>query len=206
MVPYETGFPVHTSWDIGHDATSIIFFQTAGQIVRIIDAYENSSQGLEHYIKVINQKPWAGMYGKHVGPHDLRCREWASSQGQTRLEKARQLGVTFTIANNLPIEDGIETVRSVLSKTWIDERNCADLIKSLENYRREFDEKRQTYKEMPVHDKYSHFCDSMRYLAISLPKTRLGLSAEELDARYREAVYGDNNNLPPMFRDDAPKY
>ena len=43
-------------------------------------------------------------------------------------------------------------------------------------------------------------CDSLRYLAISLPKTRDGLTTpEELDKRYRQAVYGEDE-LPPFFR------
>ena len=51
-----------------------------------------------------------------------------------------------------------------------------------------------------------HNCDSMRYLCVSLPKTRDGLSPEELDNRYREAVYGSNTHLPNVFRDDLPHY
>jgi hypothetical protein len=46
----------------------------------------------------------------------------------------------------------------------------------------------------------------MRYLAISLPKTRDGLSAEELDARYQKAVLGDNYGMPAVFRNDLPPY
>jgi phage terminase large subunit len=206
IVPYEVGFKVHSSWDIGNDSTSIIFFQTIGQVVRLIDAYENSNQGLEHYVKIINQKPWAGMYGKHFGPHDLRVKEWANSMGMTRVEKARQLGVNFTIVPDLTIEDGIESVRSAFSKIWIDEKNCAGLIKSLENYRREYDSKRQTYKEIPLHNWASHYADSMRYLAISLPKTRDGLSPDDLDKLYQDTILGQNARLPSIFRDDLPPY
>jgi hypothetical protein len=63
-VPWENGFKVHTAWDIGvHDSTTIIFFQTIGQTVRIIDCYENSKEGLEHYASVIQNKPY--LYGTH---------------------------------------------------------------------------------------------------------------------------------------------
>ena len=207
IVPYETGFKVHTAWDIGNDATSIIFFQTCGQsLVRIIDCYENHNVGLEHYVKVINQKPWAGMYGKHFGPHDLRVKEWANSMGQTRVEKARNLGVNFTIVPNLSIEDGIECVRSCLSKIWINEQNAKPLLRSLENYRKEYDEKRKIYKDNPLHDQFSHYADAMRYLCLSLPKTRDGLSPQDLDRNYQEAVYGANSKMPPVFRDDLPPY
>lgn len=204
VVPWESAFKVHTAWDIGvRDSTTIIFFQTVGQTVRIIDCYENSKVGLEHYIKVLDQKPYT--YGKHIAPHDIRVREFGT--GMTRVEKARQLGINFTIAPDVSIEDGIESVRSCFSKVWIDEVSCRAFLKSLENYRQEWDSKRKVYKGHPLHDFSSHWADAMRYLAISLPKTRDGLSAQELDKRYQEAVMGTHNvGMPSVFRDDLPDY
>ena len=202
-VPWEPGFKVHTAWDIGvRDSTSIIFFQTIGQTVKLIDCYENSKQGLEHYVKVLEQKPYS--YGKHIGPHDIRVKEWGS--GMTRVEKAKQLGVKFTIADSISIEDGIEAVRSALSKIWIDQTKCAPLIKALENYRQEYDAKKKVYKSCALHNWASHYADCARYLCISLPKTRDGLSAEDLEKRYREAIYGDQGGLPDIFRDNNGRY
>jgi len=74
------------------------------------------------------------------------------------------------------------------------------LIKALESYRREYDNKRKVYKDNPLHDWSSHASDAMRYLCLSLPKTRDGISPEALDQRYREAMLGDSGNLPEMFR------
>jgi phage terminase large subunit len=203
MVPYEVAFKVNTAWDIGvRDSTSIIFFQVVGQTIRIIDCYQNSKEGLEHYVKILESKPYS--YGKHIAPHDIAVKEWGS--GMTRIEKAKQLGVKFTVADNISIMDGIESVRSAFSKIWIDEKNCAALIKALENYRQEYDSKKKVYKSQPLHDIHSHFADAMRYLCISLPKTKDGLSAEELDKRYREAYLGDNTNMPNIFRNDLPPY
>lgn len=200
LVPWETGFKVNTAWDLGvSDNTCIIFFQIIGQTVRIIDCYDKNKEGLEHYVKVIETKPYS--YGRHFAPHDIRVREFGS--GITRIEKARQLGIKFTVADDISIVDGIEAVRSSFSKIWIDEKQCAPLIKAIENYRQEYDAKRKTYKSHPLHDWSSHYSDALRYLCISLPKTRDGLTAEELDKRYREAVMGDQAHLPPVFRDDG---
>jgi len=193
MVPWEPGFKVHTAWDLGvRDSTTIIFFQVVGQTIRLIDCYEKSKEGLEHYIKVINQKEYD--YGKHIAPHDIRVKEFGS--GMTRIEKAKQLGITFTIASDVGVQDGIESVRSALSKIWIDEKQCGPLVKALENYRQEFDVKKKVYKSQPLHDWSSHFADAMRYLCISLPKTKDGTSPEELDRRYRETVYGQQFAAP----------
>ena len=197
IVPWENGFKVHTAWDLGvRDSTSIIFFQTIGQTIRIIDCYENNKEGLEHYVQILQSKPYT--YGKHIAPHDIKVKEWGS--GITRIEKARHLGIKFVVASDVLIPDGIEAVRSNLNKMWFDERNAKPLIKALENYRQEFDIKKRIYKNHPLHDWSSHFCDAMRYLCVSLPKTRDGSSPEDIDRRYREAMYGNDANLPPVFR------
>jgi len=199
MVPYEIGFKVNTAWDIGvRDSTSIIFFQVIGQTVRIIDCYEKNKEGLEHYVKILSQKEYT--YGRHFAPHDIAVKEWGT--GMTRLEKAKQLGIPFTLAPHISIEDGIESVRSALSKIWIDERSCSPLIKALENYRQEYDAKRKVYKDSPLHDWSSHFADCMRYLCISLPKTRDGMTPQELDRIRNEAWSGGQNKLPPAFQED----
>jgi len=203
QVPYEAGFKVNTAWDIGvRDSTAIIFFQTVGQIVRIIDYYENSKQGLEHYAKILAQKDY--IYGKHIAPHDIAVKEWGT--GMTRIEKAKELGIRFVIAPSISIEDGIEAVRSSFSKMWIDEIKCAPLIRALGNYRQEYDAKRKVYKNTQLHNWASHCADAMRYLCIALPKTRDGLSAEELDKRYQDAMYGNRSNMPAFFRDDNGNY
>jgi phage terminase large subunit len=202
QVPWESGFKVHTAWDLGvRDSTTILFFQVIGQSVRIVDSYENSKVGLEHYKKVMDQKPY--VYGKHIAPHDIKVQEFGS--GLTRIEKARQLGINFTVAPDLSIEDGIEATRSALSKIWIDESN-KQFLKALENYRQEYDIKRKVYKNHPLHDWSSHWSDALRYLCISLPKTRDGTTPQELDKRYQDAMYGVNSSLPSVFRDDLPQY
>lgn len=195
-VPHEPGFKVNTFWDLGvRDSTCIIFAQCIGQVVRIIDCYDKSSEGLEHYAGILQSKPY--IYGRHFAPHDIRVRELGT--GISRLEKARQLGINFEVAPDVSIMDGIETVRSAFSKLWIDQKNCAPLIKALENYRKEWDAKRGVYKSHPLHDKNSHYADAMRYLAICLPKTKDGKSAQDLDRSYREAMYGEQE-LPGIFR------
>ncbi len=196
-VPWEVAYKVNTAWDLGvRDSCCIVFFQVVGQTIRIIDEYVNSKVGLEHYVQVIDNKPYK--YGKHIAPHDIKVQEFGS--GLTRLEKARQLGIDFVVAPDLSVVDGIEAVRSTLGKVWID-RKCISIIKALENYRQEYDPKKKIYKNHPLHDQYSHMADAIRYLCISLPKTRDGMSAGDLEKLYYETVYGTNNALPRFFQD-----
>jgi phage terminase large subunit len=199
IVPWEPYAKVHTAWDLGiKDPTCIIFFQTIGQTVRIIDYYEASDHGMNHFANVVLNKPYT--YGSHFPPHDIMARE--SARGLTKREMYKELGIVFKDPVNIDIEDGIELVRRTLSQVWIDDKNCTKLIKALENYREEFDNKRKVYRGRPLHDQYSHAADAMRYLSCALPKTKDGSSPEAIDKRYREAMYGESSNLPHVFRDN----
>lgn len=193
-VPWDPALPVHTAWDIGvRDNTSIIFFQSLNNKVHIIDCYSNNKYGLEHYAKIIKDKPY--IYGTHIAPHDIKVREFGT--GMTRLDKAAELGIPFSVSPHLSLQDGIEAVRTLIPRCFFDEEKCRPLLKALENYRQEWDHKRQVYKSHPLHDNNSHYADSMRYLALSIGFTQGGTSAEELDKRYREAVYGQTG--PDIF-------
>lgn len=197
-VPWEAAFPVHTAWDIGvRDSTAIIFFQQIGTTVRIIDFYEKSKEGLEHYIKYLDSKPYK--YGKHIAPHDIAVREFGS--GMTRLEKAKNLGIRFIVADNISIMDGIEAVRSAFSKVYIDQNNCARLIKALENYRQEWDSKKKVYSPHPLHDENSHASDAMRYLCVSLSKTSDGMSAKDAQSLKSMAMGGHARVGGDFFND-----
>lgn len=207
QVPWEPAFKVETAWDIGvRDSTVIIFFQRVGQTIRIIDYYEKSKEGLEHYAKILSNKPYD--YSKHWAPHDIAVKEFGS--GLSRLEKARQLGIKFESRDSgtrsalpqISIEDGIEACRSAFAKMWVDEVRCASLLKSLENYRQEFDNKRKVYRDQPLHDHNSHAADAFRYLVLSLSRTKDGqTTADELEKRYMKTVQGQQE-LPGFFRDD----
>ncbi|MCK9570536.1 Hint domain-containing protein [Candidatus Pacearchaeota archaeon] len=203
-VPWEPSFRVFTTWDLGvSDPTTIIFYQRCGQVIRIIDYYENIDKGLDHYAKILSEKPYT--YGNHFAPHDIRVRELGSTGGLSRLESAARLGIKFNVLPNLPIEDGIEATKVSMAKWWIDEKKCEPLIKSLEAYRREYDAKREVYKSNPLHDRFSHAADAARYLALSLPKTADGLTSEEIQKNYEEALYGNQAGIPSFFR-DTDKY
>ena len=196
-IPWNPDIPVHTIWDIGvSDTTVILFAQISGDMIKIIDFYENDSEGLEHYINVLRSKPYS--YGKHIAPHDMRQREF--STGMSRLDKARSLGISFIIAPNIPIMDGIEAVRTILPRTWIHERKASNLIKALENYTKEFDSIRKVFRDKPLHNQWSHACDAFRYLAVSIKQLKPGMTQEDIDRDYQEAVYGENQNTPLIFR------
>lgn len=196
-VPWEPSYKVHTAMDIGYsDDTTIIWFQCIGTTIHIIDCYNKSKEGLEHYVNVIRSKPYT--YGKHYAPHDIQVTEWGS--GISRIEKAKQLGLRLIPLPKSDLMDGIETCRSTLPRIWIDQK-CVNLIRALESYRQEYDSKRKVYNPKPLHDFNSHFADAFRYMCIAAPRCRDGLTPEELDQRYLNAMLQGNITMPKPFRD-----
>lgn len=169
-VPYEPSALVHTSWDLGvNDLMSIWFFQIINNEYRYINFYQNSGEGLPHYASVLEKMGYE--YGKFYFPHDMKVKEFT---GTTRLELAEKLGMKPAIvAPRISLADGIEAVRHLLHKSYFDIENCAEGITCLQNYRKEWDDKLGTFKNYPLHDKYSHGADAFRTFAQSDNKDQL---------------------------------
>jgi len=163
-VRYSRDKPVITAWDLGvGDSTAIWFAQYIGTEIHIIDHYEASGVGLDHYARVLQERGY--IYEQHILPHDVRVRELGS--GKSRLEVLDSLGIrNVEIAPMLMIDDGIQAVRSMLDRCWFDEKKCEKGIDCLINYSRDYDENGKTWRSRPRHDWSSHSADSFRYLAI----------------------------------------
>ncbi|MEJ5360189.1 MAG: hypothetical protein WHT06_16125 [Desulfobacterales bacterium] len=166
-VPWDPSLPVHTAWDLGmDDATAIWFVQPAGRETRLIDYYENSGVGIEHYAKIVSEKPYT--YGRHFAPHDIEVRELGT--GTSRKETAARLGLKFDIAPRLSPADGIQAVRVMLRSTWIDTQKCSRGLHALRSYHYRYDEKRRVFSSEPDHDWSSHAADALRYFATAYPR------------------------------------
>ena len=140
-VPVEPTVPVWTSWDLGiRDATAIWWCQVVGKEIHLIDYYEASGADLGHYVREIKQRASNYDYDGHIVPHDAQARELGT--GKTRLEVLDSIGLrNLRIAPQHRVEDGINAVRVLLPKVWIDRAKCARGIDALKLYRAEYDDK-----------------------------------------------------------------
>jgi phage terminase large subunit len=163
-VPYDPALRVDTDWDLGiGDATAIWFSQTlySGE-VRLIDYYEASGEGLAHYVKVLNQKPYA--YGAHWAPHDIEVKELGS--GHSRKDAAFSLGLNFQVCPKVEkLEDGIHSARMLFPRCWFDAEKCLQGIEALQHYKWDYNTRIHEFKALPVHDWASHGADAFRGLA-----------------------------------------
>lgn len=170
-VPHEPSAQVHTFWDLGvSDQTCIWFIQIVGREYRVIDYYDNHSEGLTHYAEILRNKSTelGYNYGIHVAPHDIAVREFIT--GLSRIEQARSLGINFEVADKLFITDGVEAVRSILPLCVFDEKRTEKGVAGLEGYRKEWDGKNGVWKGGPLHDECSHPADAFRTFAVSVRK------------------------------------
>lgn len=164
-VPWEPMLPVNTAWDLGMaDSTSIVFWQQSpGGEIRVIDYYEASGYGLDHYVRALRDKPYT--YGKHYAPHDIQVRELGT--GKSRMEVAFALGIRFDLAPSVSIADGINAVRMMIPKCLFDSVKTGPMLEALRLYREKRDAKRNVSLG-PLHDWTSHAADCMRYMAVSI--------------------------------------
>lgn len=194
-VPHDKQSRVSVAFDPGYlDSCALVFWQCIGNEIHVIDYYENSGEGLAHYIGIIKSKPY--IYEHYFGPHDIESHQF--STGLSTKEVGLSLGINFITLQTLKLrlEDGIEAVRGLFPRFWIDEQKCSRLIRCIENYRKEFDVNHGIYKSKPVHDEFSHGADALRYACIAI-KTHIdsaksGISDDEADRLY--------NKFHPVFK------
>ncbi len=145
---------------------AILFVQRTATETKVIDCLQGENVGINDYWA--NMQSWIHekkyIYGKHFAPHDANARE--KSTGQTIIDTAKELGLVFSQTPQIGLEAGIQKLRLMFPRLYVNERNCEQPINALLNYHREWDEKLLKFKDDPVHDWSSHFADAFRYLAV----------------------------------------
>jgi hypothetical protein len=169
-VPWTSGLEVYTFWDLGvDDSTTVWFMQFSGLQIRVIDYYENTGFGLEHYAKVLKEKPYT--YGDHHMPHDVEVRELSSGEyAKSRKEVAEELGIRPIVTvprarDSQAVMAGINAGRNILSRCWFDKTKCWQGISALEGYRAEYNEEKKILSNHPEHSWESHGADAWRTFA-----------------------------------------
>lgn len=166
-VPFDPALDVYTFWDIGiRDMCVILFVQYVGKEIHIIDKIEMNNRGIKDYIAEINRKSeeLGYRYKKHLLPHDGSAREKFS--GLSILEQFEQYHSNVECLPRLGIADGILKTKTMLANCWFDNRN--DLLDNLRQYKRAWNERLQIWGD-PIHDKYSHSADALRYVSYYTP-------------------------------------
>lgn len=217
-VPYNPGFPVVCGWDLGiGDQTAIWFAQVVGGDVHLIDYYENSGEGFDHYFKVVMEKPY--VYETMFMPHDLAKSEWGTGKSAEEVVRKsfRMKGVGVTIVPKLSVDEGIQAVRRLFPRLKFDGERCERTkyrghsgVDCLATYHKKWSEERLEYEDKPYHDWTSHCADALRYLALGLRdvkgearQTRMATSWNPMVDRVEEEYESMEGWNPLTDRGDA---
>lgn len=176
-VPVERGLPVFACFDIGRDdAMPCTLIQIVGQSINVVDYHCNNKEGVKYYAD------WLTTWMKRnkvanlrvVLPHDGRRK--AVQTEHTAKSKFEACGhEDVIVVTRIPrIWDGIDIVRDTFPYIAINADQCEQeikimegkkfpsLVECLDRYHSIDQRDGKNISREPVHDKYSHGCDSFR--------------------------------------------
>jgi len=162
-------YPVYVSFDLGiNDEMVMLFTQIVEGKTRLINEYHNTGEGFQHYINVLFmlKDKYGYNYSKIFMPHDMNVRELSS--GLSRLQLARKMGLSnIVVLAKMKFKDSISAVRLFVDTLYIDE-SCKMTLDSIQLYRKKYDKAVGVYLDEDVHNIYSNYIASLRYMAQGL--------------------------------------
>jgi phage terminase large subunit len=183
--PHNPERPVITSWDIGvDDYTAIWFWQEDGFQATAIDYYEVSGDGAEDivkaalpelnpndeekaqaYLTAMREAPFR--YEKHHLPHDVMNREWGAG-ARSRFQTLTSLGVKpIKVGAAQNPQERVNAMRSLFPVLRFHHSFRVNLgLKRLRRYSRKFNDAMGTYST-PLHDENSHGSDAAGEFAVN---------------------------------------
>lgn len=163
-VDIDWGHPIHTAWDLGKAINNPIWcFQVIAGRPVIVDFYQPESDDLSDWVRWLDDK---GYKGTDYVPHDIITTEWGSKR--TRFEILQAAGRRPKRLPQVAVADGLQAGRATINAAiFSDSERVAAGIEGLKNYRREWDDDRKTFREVPVKDWAEHIGSAFRYLSLA---------------------------------------
>ena len=160
--PIDPALPVNSCFDLGrNDSTDLWLWQDVDKLAVFVGFYRNSGEWIAHYINWLNEwrEDHGIQFGRHYLPHDGDQKNIWIPGGS--LEVMAELKFHPEIVKRSP--NKIETINSARRKfaqCAFDEDACKEGLQLLKRYRKEFDERRGVFRNVPLHDEASHAADS----------------------------------------------
>jgi len=168
---YDPNLDVEVAVDLGMDDTNVfIIYQEYTDGVRIIDEIYDNGKGIKYYTDILKEKHYYENVTRIILPPDAEVREHTTTNedgsGKTRYQafETELPHLTIDVLEKLPRQDGIEAVRQLIRILYIDPV-CQYIISCLFNYTKEYDDKRDRWRNIPLHNEFSNGADAIRYLA-----------------------------------------
>ncbi len=170
-VLHQLGHDTYAAFDLGiGDNTSVIVFQICGKEYHILESFENSGVAIDWYVAELKSRGYSDCH--IILPHDAGQRSLQT--GNTMEEKMKSFFKNITVLPRTGIEDGIQDVRSKFPYIWIDKTKNEPLLQAIMNYERKHNPKTDLYED-PIHNKYSHMADALRYVCVYKVPTKINI-------------------------------
>lgn len=166
-VNYDNNLPIHISLDFGvNDPTSIIWFQPNGSEYRVIDYYEASDANIEHYVSVINSKPYKT---PELFTGDPAGKARTLTTGTSPIEILAQKGINVRTKDGVQIPAQIRATHGIIKSLFVSDR-LTRFRDCLLNYRYPEikDTARNQENELPIHDEFSHAMRALEYYSVNI--------------------------------------
>jgi len=184
-IDYDPDFPVHAISDLGYtDSTAWWFWQERPDGIAVIDYEEANSQALPYYFELLQNKGYK--YGKIWLPHDARAKSLQT--GRTTVEQflSQEFPLfdpdrvrTIDIWPRVALQHGIDAARLMLPSCHFNLSRTSLGIEALRAYRRQYNEEKKVYSDVPIHDWSSHGSDAYRGLALVCRERILAASLDK---------------------------
>lgn len=180
-VPYDRSVPVNVFFDLGRaDNTAIWFVQRVAMQYRMLSYYEASGFDIDHYLQEMQTRGY--VYDTVYLPHDAKAKRLGSKRSIEEIVRAA--GYRVSIVAKQSLVDGINAARIIFPSCWFDERECAEGLLALRNYRYRVVDGQLSNE--PLHDWASDGADAFRYFAVGIREPRG--TADRLKAALARAV------------------
>jgi len=155
--------PVHCVMDLGKAANNPVWlFQVIAGQLRIVDFYMPTSEDLDDWCADLRER---GFTGTTYVPHDIMVTEWGS--GKTRFDRLLDKKMRPRRIARVSVADGLQAGRMAINEAVFDRDKCELGLNGLRNYRREWDDERKTFRELPFKDWAEHIGSAWRYLGLA---------------------------------------
>lgn len=162
-VPYYEGLPVNTFWDLGlNDTMTIWLHQRVGLWDHFIGYIEGAGEPYSYYVRELQKTGY--VWGRHYLPHDGNKRAPGSEALKTPADMLEELGLRNIeiVPRCADVVAAINEMRADFHSYRFDEEACAEGLKHLALYRKDWNERLATWSPRPRHDSHTHAADALR--------------------------------------------
>lgn len=167
----DTAKPVYVAFDIASkgketDSTAAVVFQYVNNRMMVYDCFEARGISLIEGVQEIAKKPYFHLIRMGILPWDAE----RSASSKTPKEEASEMfpSITWHTLDRERVDRGIQLVRRQIPNMVINSDYCDWLMECFNNYEYKRLSKDDDWSPKPLHNKYSHMMDAMRYAAMGV--------------------------------------